>query len=114
MNHVTKPLINRELFPADSAGEGSEPLIERLEKNLVSGRRLLQKGLAKEASDIFDCCLKEDPLYYPALEGLAESYQKLGLNDKSRQYLQEAASIKQRMWERMVVADARKQSHLWG
>ncbi len=79
-----------------------DKLLVSITDQFNQGKELLENGLADEAIAFFEQCLREDIMFLPAWEGLAEAYHRLGMKEKAQQALDNMESIKKRLWERKV------------
>ena len=86
--------------------------ISDLRDHLKQGRKLLEKGFAKEALEQFEHCIARDIMYAPAWEGMSAAHLRLGHNKKSEECKEAAQQIRQNLWQRQVEAEARSRHHL--
>jgi nucleotide-binding universal stress UspA family protein len=83
--------------------------IATIESFLKQGHELLETGFAPEAVEKFEYCIENDVLFAPAWEGLAQAYSRLGQEKESQKCLDQAQSIRQKLWEKKVEFEVRKQ-----
>jgi universal stress protein E len=86
-----------------------EAEIEDIQSHLKRGRDLLEKGFPREAVDEFEACIEKDMMFAPAWEALAEAHQRLGNERIARDCREKARMIRESLWAKQVVADARKE-----
>lgn len=73
-----------------------------IDENFQHGKQLLEHGMAEDALDFFEHCLKEDIMFIPAWEGLAESYHRLGQEEEAKHALDNIDKINKIKWEKKV------------
>jgi nucleotide-binding universal stress UspA family protein len=83
--------------------------IATIESFLKKGHELLETGFAPEAVEKFEYCIESDVLFAPGWEGLSKAYSRLGQEKESQKCLDQARSIRQKLWEKKVEFEIRKQ-----
>lgn len=86
-----------------------EAEIEDIQSRLMRGRELLEKGFPREAIEQFEACIEKDMMFAPAWEALAEAQQRLGNKQEAQNFRERARIIRESLWKKQVVADARKE-----
>jgi nucleotide-binding universal stress UspA family protein len=86
-----------------------EAEIEDIKGHLKRGRDLLEKGFPREAVNEFEVCIEKDMMFAPAWEALAEAHQRLGNGREARDCREKARLVRESLWTKQVVADARKE-----
>ncbi len=86
-----------------------EDEIENLDMSMILGKEMLKNGFAEEALNQFKNCISIDKLYAPAWEALSLAYKRLNLPGEAKIALENAKEIRQKLWERQVEFEVKKQ-----
>jgi nucleotide-binding universal stress UspA family protein len=87
--------------------------VENFDTHLRQGIELLEQGLPGEAEREFQRCVTINPMFPPAWEGLAESYQRLHDQARAEQCRRTAKEVLDSLAWREVVADIRREHPFW-
>ena len=87
--------------------------IEDIGEHIERAKKLLDKGLAREALGEFRHCIARDPIYAPAWEGAVAAHERLGNEKEAEQCRKHSQEIIRSLWDRRIEADIRSQHLLW-
>lgn len=70
-----------------------------IEAGFKRGKELLEKQAMEKAAGQFEYCIRKDPLFIPAWEGMAAAYEYMGKKKEANRCAEMAAHIRKHLWK---------------
>lgn len=82
--------------------------ISNIEKHFENAKTLEKNGFFVEAAAQLKICLQINDLHVPSLTGLIHLYEKMGENEKSKNYSLKLDEILRRLWDKRIEFEIRR------